>query len=97
MAAETTTAPPGPAPLWARENVIEKLFGLTHHHLRRLASSGLIRHRKLGDYQRGTHVYKVSDIAEFLDSDQPFPGGLAMVPAGAVESAAAEKEGPAAP
>ncbi len=62
-----------PRPMWAQTRQVKELLGIPENVLRDLANSGLVRSKKLGRDQRATRVYRMGDILEFLESDEPYP------------------------
>jgi len=61
-----------PCPVWHCAAKIEELFGLKLRHLKKLAADGRIRRRKLGNSIQADSVYSVTDVLEFMESNEPF-------------------------
>lgn len=77
MATEPTINLPAlpmiPCPIWAKAERIGEVFGLAPGQLARLADSGAIRRRKLGDTRQAHTLYSCLDVMEWLNGSDPYP------------------------
>jgi len=58
-------------PLYATAKGVRELFGMPEGVLRTLARHGRVRARKLGTSQGHTCLYRVADLVEWVEGEEP--------------------------
>ena len=54
-------------PIWAKARTINHLFGIHKQWLNQLVNDGQVRKRRAGESRQSASVYRVADIAEYLE------------------------------
>lgn len=54
-------------PIWAKSRRINDLFGIHKHWLNQLVNDGQVRKRRAGESQQSASVYRVADVADYLE------------------------------
>lgn len=54
-------------PVWAKARTINHLFGIHKQWLNQLVNDGQVRKRRAGQSRQSASVYRVADVADYLE------------------------------